>query len=179
MEITINTIKFTILITALALTGCTQYIALTRADSVAPISKSEPITVMVPDGASAIEQRTANVVKEEMVTSGFNVTDKDPKIAMIVSVNRQVTNYGFDSINWTGWSTTTTPHNVNEVTMYLKAVRINDQKKLALWDLDAKTRVDMFNWYIHSLAKNSLGFYGMSMGPLWITLDTDYKSLDH
>ncbi len=71
-----------------ALHGCTRYIALTRADSVAPISKSEPITVTVPDGATATEQRTASVVREEMVASGFNVTDKNPKVAMIVSVKQ-------------------------------------------------------------------------------------------
>lgn len=167
-----------IFLTGLAMYGCTRYIALTRADSVSTVSKAEPITVTVPDGASAIEQRTAAVVREEMVASGFNVTEKNPKIGMIVSVNRQVTNYGYDSINWTGWSTTTTPHNVNEVTMYLKAVRLDDPKKLSIWDLDTKTRVDMFGWYIHSIAKNALEFYGTSMGPTWITLDTGYKSLE-
>lgn len=58
-----------IAIVVLALQGCTRYIALTRADSVAPISKVEPITVTFPDGASKEYTEVGRAAANERCTT--------------------------------------------------------------------------------------------------------------
>lgn len=141
-------------------------------------SKGDPITVVLPDRATAAEQRAAAVVKEEMKANGFNVDEKNPKFHVIVGVNRQVTNYGHESISWVPGIVETTPHNVNESTLYLFVYRADDPRKLAVWDCSAKTRADMYQAYIHSLTQISLEFYGKTKEPEWEWLDTGYKVQD-
>jgi hypothetical protein len=168
--------QFVLLLIAVCLMGCTRTTAYIRTDATMDrqFSMKESISVGLPDHPSAIEQNMAKVLSEELKANGFNYTESESDIKMIVSVDRQTTNYGFVSTGNKWGVTTTNRVDVNEIFTYLTAYSTNDPNRGSIWNGMVKTRSDFFLYFPNSLIKLLLAQYGKN-SDWWENIDYTYK----
>ena len=135
-------------------------------------SKSDPISLIIPENSSITEKNMVARVKEEMLENGFNYNEKNPKYLMAVKFEYRQIESGSQAIPYSAGRREILYQNESWLT--LNAFKANDPKKQSIWNGESGTTNKVFNVLRHSIIKTLLDYFGKTINQS-VYVDKNYK----